>query len=98
VSPGFSERAGLGSDIQPIVITVAATILGSIELTSGVGVVISIIVLGGLFVLWIFSLFLIVTDSISVLGKIVWAILVTCIAPLAIPVYLILHHHRQARA
>lgn len=79
-------------------ITVAATILGSIELTSGVGVVLSIIVLGGLFVLWIFSLFLIVTDSISVLGKLVWAILVTCIAPLAIPVYLILHHLRQARA
>ena len=79
-------------------ITAAAAILGSIELTSGIGVVISIIVLGGLFVLWIFSLFLIVTDSISVLGKIVWAILVTCIAPLAIPVYLILHHHRRARA
>jgi hypothetical protein len=78
--------------------TAHAPILDSIQLTSGVGALLSIVVLGGLFVLWLFSLFLIVTDSISVLGKLVWAILVTCIAPLAIPVYLILHHHRQARA
>jgi hypothetical protein len=78
--------------------TAPAAILQSIQLTSGLGVVLSIVVLGGLFVLWLFSLFLIVTDSISVLGKLVWVILVTCIAPLAIPVYLILHHHRQARA
>lgn len=79
-------------------ITAAGATLGSIQLTSGWGAVLSIIVLGGLFVLWLFSLFLIVTDSISAFGKLIWAILVTCVAPLAIPVYLILHHHRHARA
>jgi hypothetical protein len=75
-----------------------AALIGSIELTSGVGVVISIIVLGGLFVLWLFSLFLVIADSISVFAKIVWAILLTCIAPIAIPIYLILHHRRYAHA
>jgi hypothetical protein len=79
-------------------LTASAALLGSIQLTSGVGVVISIIVLGGLFVLWIFSLFLIIGDSISAFAKIVWLILVTCVAPLAIPVYLILHHRRVMRS
>ena len=71
---------------------------GAVELTSGWGVLLSIVVLGGLFVLWLFSLFLLVTDSISVIAKIVWFVLLTCLAPLAIPVYLILHHHRASRA
>jgi hypothetical protein len=75
-----------------------SSLLGAIELTSGIGLVISIIVLGGLFVLWIFSLFLLVVDSISVAAKIVWFILLTCLAPIAIPVYLILHHRRTAPA
>jgi hypothetical protein len=77
---------------------VLAPLVGSVELTSGVGVVISIIVLGGLFVLWLFSLFLVVTDSISVFAKIIWAILLTCIAPIAIPIYLILRHYRLTHA
>lgn len=75
-----------------------ASLLGSLELTSGWGVFLSIFVLGGLFILWIWSVFLLVTDSISVIAKIVWFILLVCLAPLAIPVYLILHHHRAARA
>jgi hypothetical protein len=70
--------------------------VGAIELTSGFGVVISIVVLGGLFILWIFCLFLLVADSISVLAKIVWFVFLTCLAPIAIPIYLILHHHRHA--
>ena len=75
-----------------------ASLLGSIELTSGWGVVLSIFVLGGLFILWLWSIFLLVTDSISVIAKIVWFILLVCLAPLAIPAYLILHHHRTAQA
>ena len=74
-----------------------ALVLGSLQLTSGWGVVLSIIVLGGLFLIWLFTLFLLVTDSISVLGKIVWFILLTCLAPIAIPVYLVLHHLRTSR-
>jgi hypothetical protein len=72
--------------------------VGALELTSGWGVVLSIIVLGGLFVLWIFCLFLLVTDSIGVFAKIIWFILLTCLAPIAIPIYLILHHGRASRA
>ncbi len=75
-----------------------ASLLGSIELTSGWGVFLSILVLGGLFILWLWSIFLLVTDSISVIAKIVWFILLVCLAPLAIPAYLILHHHRTAQA
>jgi hypothetical protein len=75
-----------------------APLIGSIQLTSGIGVVISIIVLGSLFVLWLFSLFLLITDSISAFAKVIWAILLICIAPLAIPVYLILHHRRYTHA
>jgi hypothetical protein len=71
---------------------------GAIELTSGIGVVISIIVLGGLFLLWLFCLFLLVADSMSLLGKIVWFVLLTCLAPLAIPAFLILYHYRAAQA
>jgi hypothetical protein len=75
-----------------------AAILGSLQLTSGWGAFLSIVVLGGLFLIWLVTLFVIVTDSISVLAKIVWLILVTCLAPLAIPIYLILHHRRVVRA
>jgi hypothetical protein len=75
-----------------------AAILGSLQLTSGWGAFLSIVVLGGLFLIWLVTLFVIVTDSISVLAKIVWLILVTCLAPIAIPVYLILHHRRVVRA
>jgi hypothetical protein len=73
-------------------------VVGSLELTSGWGVVLSIFVLGGLFVLWIFSLFLLVADSISFFAKVLWFVLLTCLAPIAIPVYLILRHGRVARA
>jgi hypothetical protein len=75
-----------------------ASLVGSLELTSGWGAFLSIVVLGGLFILWLWAIFLLVTDSISVIAKIVWFILLVCLAPLAIPVYLILHHHRTARA
>jgi len=75
-----------------------ASLLASIELTSGWGVVLSIFVLGGLFILWLWSIVLLVTDSISVIAKIVWFVLLVCLAPLAIPAYLILHHHRTAQA
>ena len=75
-----------------------AALLASLQLTSGWGAFLSIVVLGGLFLIWLATLFVIVTDSISVFAKIVWFVLVTCIAPLAIPVYLILHHRRVSRA
>jgi hypothetical protein len=71
--------------------------LAAYELTSGWGVVVSIVVLGLLFLLWIASLFLLVTDSISALAKIAWFVAITCLAPIAIPVYLVLRHRRQTQ-
>jgi hypothetical protein len=73
----------------------ALAIVGSYEVTSGFGAVVSIVVLGALFLLWVYCLFLLVADSISVLAKILWFLFLTCIAPLAIPLYLILRHRRH---
>ena len=72
-------------------------LLGSLQLTSGWGAFLSIIVLGGLFLIWIACLFLLIGDSISVFAKIIWFLLLTFVAPIAIPVYLILHHRRATR-
>jgi len=73
----------------------AVAFLASFEVTSGAGAAVSIVVLGALFLLWIYCLFLLVADSISVLAKILWFVFLTCIAPLAIPLYLILRHRRH---
>ena len=47
------------------------SVVGSFEVTSGFGLVLSIIVLGLLAIAWVVSLFLLVADSISVVAKIV---------------------------
>ncbi len=73
----------------------SSSVIASFEVTSGFGLVISIVVLGTIAIAWLVSLFLLVADSISVLAKIVWFLLLTCLAPIAIPVYLILRHRRQ---
>ena len=73
-----------------------STLIASLQVTSGFGLVISILVLGALLIAWIVSLFLLVVDSISVLAKIAWFLFLTCVAPIAIPVYLILRHRRHS--
>lgn len=60
-----------------------------------------IVVIILLFVLtaaWIFSLFALVGDSISFLAKVVWFVALTCLAPFAIPVYLVTRHRRRSRS
>jgi hypothetical protein len=74
------------------------TLLSSLQVTSGFGLVVSILVLGALLILWIVSIFLVVVDSISVLAKIAWFLFLTIAAPIAIPVYLILRHRRRRLA
>ena len=74
------------------------SVVGSFQVTSGFGLVLSIIVLGLLAIAWVVSLFLLVADSISVVAKIVWFVALTCLAPIAIPVYLILRHRRRSQA
>ena len=73
-----------------------AGVVASFSLTSGAGVVISIIVLGLLFLAWLVSLFMLIVDSISVGAKILWFLAITCLAPIGIPLYLILRHRRRA--
>ena len=73
-----------------------SNLIASYEVTSGFGLVISIIVLSILLIAWIVSLFLVIVDSISVFAKIVWLLVLTLLAPVAIPLYLILRHRRRS--
>jgi hypothetical protein len=68
------------------------------QVTSGAGAVVSAIVLGLLFALWVWALFAIVADSIGAGAKIFWFVAVTCLAPIAVPVYMVLRHRRHATA
>lgn len=68
--------------------------VASLQLTSGFGVLISLAVLGTLFVLWLISLAALIGDEISIGMKIVWFVALTCLAPIAIPVYLVRRSRR----
>ena len=68
--------------------------VAAFQLTSGIGVLVSLVVLGTLFLLWVVSLFLLVGDSISLGMKILWFVLLTCLAPIAIPVYFLARARR----
>jgi len=70
--------------------------LAAWEVTSGLGLVVSIVVLGGLFFLWLSALFMLVADSIGLGAKIIWFIALTCLAPIAIPVYFVTRTRRLA--
>jgi len=65
------------------------------DVTSGVGAFISLVLLSLLFFLWLVALFMLVVDSISVGAKILWFVALTCLAPVAIPIYLVLRHRRH---
>lgn len=55
-----------------------------------------LIIIGAvLFVAWIVSLFLLVLDSIGVGAKILWFLALTCLAPFAIPIYLVTRRRRM---
>ena len=70
--------------------------LAAWEVSSGLGLVVSIVVLGALFFLWLAALFMLVADSMSLGAKIVWFICLTCLAPIAIPVYFVTRSRRLA--
>jgi hypothetical protein len=59
-------------------------------------VTLAIVVVTALALLWIFSLVVLVFDTISVAAKILWFVLLTLLAPIAIPVYLVLWRRRRA--
>ena len=57
--------------------------------------VLGLIVATVLFIAWIVSLFLLVTDSIGVGAKILWFLALTLLAPFAIPIYLVTRRRRM---
>ena len=58
--------------------------------------VIGLTLAAALFVAWVVSLALLVADSISTGSKVLWFVLLTLLAPVSIPVYLVLRHRRGA--
>jgi len=66
-----------------------------VEVTSGVGAFISVVVVSLLFLAWLIALFALLVDSISVGAKIIWFVALTCLAPVAIPIYFVLRHRRH---
>jgi hypothetical protein len=58
-------------------------------------VVLELIVVSLLALAWIVSLFALVLDSISMGAKILWFVALTLLAPIAIPVYLVLRYRRS---
>jgi hypothetical protein len=68
--------------------------VAAFSLTSGIGLAISVVVLGILFLAWVVALFLLVVDRISIGAKIVWFLALTVLAPVAIPVYFVLRWRR----
>ena len=65
------------------------------EVTSGVGAFISLVLVSLLFLAWLIALFALLVDSISVGAKIIWFVALTCLAPVAIPIYFVLRHRRH---
>jgi hypothetical protein len=59
-------------------------------------VVIALVLAGALFLLWVFALVRLFTDTLSVSAKLAWFVVLLLIAPVAIPVYLVLRHRRHA--
>jgi hypothetical protein len=55
----------------------------------GFGLLLAFLLLGLGLVLWILSLALLVGDSISPVMKVLWLVALACLAPFAIPIYLL---------
>ena len=58
-------------------------------------VVIALVVASALFLLWVFAVVRLFTDTLSVSAKLAWFVVLLLFAPIAIPVYLILRHRRH---
>ena len=72
--------------------------LVAFELMSGIGAVIVFLLLALLFLFWVLSLYLLVTDTIGVGAKVLWFVFLTCLAPIAIPVYFLVRARRGGQA
>jgi hypothetical protein len=72
--------------------------LVSTLVAASAGLWLAIVALSVLFVAWVVSLFALLVDSISVGAEVLWFVALTCLAPIAIPVYFVLRRRRRAVA
>jgi hypothetical protein len=61
-------------------------------------IVLYLVVASVLFCAWLVSLFVLVLDHISFGAKVVWFVLIVCLAPVSIPIYFYLRHRRRTQA
>jgi hypothetical protein len=59
-------------------------------------VVLSLVVATVLFLIWLYSLFVLVLDDISFAAKVGWFLLLTLLVPISVPTYLYLRHRRRS--
>jgi hypothetical protein len=59
-------------------------------------IVLTLIVATVLFLVWLYSLFVLVLDDISFGAKVLWFLLLTLLVPISVPTYLFLRHRRRA--
>jgi len=84
------RRSATSTPIEVVVVN-ASTVLA----LGGGAIFLLIVLLGLLALLWIVSLLMLVMDSISVGGKILWFLLITVVAPVGIPAYFLWRHSRR---
>jgi len=84
------RRSATSTTIEVVVVN-ASTVLA----LGGGAIFLLIVLLGLLALLWIVSLLMLVMDSISVGGKILWFLLITVVAPVGIPAYFLWRHSRR---
>ena len=58
-------------------------------------VVVSLTVATILFVIWLYSMFVLVLDDISFGAKVLWFLALVLLLPISVPTYLILRHRRR---
>jgi len=72
--------------------------LGALLAVTTAEVVVSLTVATVLFLIWIYALFVLVVDDISVGAKIAWFFPLMLLVPISVPTYLFLRHRRHAVA
>jgi hypothetical protein len=58
-------------------------------------IVVSLTVATVLFVIWLYSMFVLVLDDISLGAKVLWFFLLVLLLPISVPTYLYLRHRRR---
>ncbi len=60
-------------------------------------IVLALVAVGILFLIWVVTIAVLFTDTISFGAKLLWFLALTVLAPIAIPVYFLVRIQRRAR-